>query len=200
MGRLTLPLLSWDPANHLSGSVLFLAEWANWKRKKITIIETQINQKKCTFKKNKKQLTNHIKILHRILLHQHPFIYHCLISVTWKRGFWLQKVLISNPPQLHEIRFQAVHFFVDLHVSHSLRSKLLLQLLLAAVDLLHSWLQLSCIVLNPEGRWREKRKNESCKWLQVWLYGCENAFQLGAYFSVSVLLSSVRNMSMYSLQ
>lgn len=51
--------------------------------------------------------------------------------------FHLQKVLISDPPQLHQIWSQAVDFFVHFHVSQSLCSQLLLQHLLAVVDLLH---------------------------------------------------------------
>ncbi len=52
-------------------------------------------------------------------------------------GLNLQQVLISDLPQLHKAGLQAVNFLVDLHVSQSLLLQLLLQLFLAAVDLLH---------------------------------------------------------------
>lgn len=70
-------------------------------------------------------------------------------------GLNLQQVLISDLPELHEVRLQAVHFAVDLHVSQHLPSQLLLQLLLAVVDLFHPRLQLIRVVLNSGRRIEE---------------------------------------------
>lgn len=66
-----------------------------------------------------------------------PLLHPCLINKKDVEGVNLQQVLVADLPELHEIRLQAVHFLVDLHVSQSLPPQLLLQLLLAAVDLLH---------------------------------------------------------------
>lgn len=66
-----------------------------------------------------------------------PLPHHCQIHNKDIEGLNLQQVLISDLPEPHEIRLQAVNFLVDLHVSQSLPPQLLLQLLLAAVDLLH---------------------------------------------------------------
>lgn len=77
-------------------------------------------------------------------------------SSTWvAEGLNLHKVLISELPQLHKVRLQAVHFLVNLHMSQSLPPQLLLQLLFAAVDLLHLRLQLLWIALNPGRRWKK---------------------------------------------
>lgn len=64
----------------------------------------------------------------------------------------LQQVLISELPQLHQVGPQAVDLLVHLHVSHSFTPQLLLQLFLAAMDLLHPRLQLIRTALDPGRR------------------------------------------------
>lgn len=76
--------------------------------------------------------------------------------IPWFRGHassrLLQQVLIPELPQLHQVRPQAVDLLVHLHVSQRFTPQLLLQLLLAAVDLLHPRLQLIGSALDPRRR------------------------------------------------
>lgn len=87
----------------------------------------------------------------------------------------LQQVLIPELPQLHQVGPQAVDLLVHLHVSQSFTPQLLLQLLLAAVDLLHPRLQLIWTALDPRRRQEDHRSDEleiSWGWLGLVLLGC----------------------------